>query len=81
MLKVIFKHLNFLISKNLENEKKFEARRQFESNLKALQESDDEIEVDKNENNEIQVPVVELTWSCSKFEGFKIFFLFSFAIN
>lgn len=70
MLRVILKHLNFLVLKNRDDEKKFEARRKFEENLRALQESDDdEAEVDENDNRKNDDPVVELTWSCSKYEG------------
>lgn len=69
MLSAILKHFNFLITKS-QNEKKIEARKKFEENLKALQESDDdEAEVDENDNSKNNDPVAELAWSCSKFEG------------
>lgn len=69
MLGVIFKHLNHLISKNRDDEKRFEARKQFEENLRALQEFDDKVDVDENENGKVHEPVAELACSCSKYEG------------
>lgn len=70
MLRVIIRHLNFLVSKNRNDDKRIEARKKFEENLRALQDSDDdEVEVDENENTKFHDPVVELAWSCSKYEG------------
>jgi hypothetical protein len=68
MLRVILKHLNFLISKNRNHEDRFEARKKFEENLRALK-FVDKVEVDENDNKQLQEPVVELAWSCAKYEG------------
>lgn len=67
MLSAIFKHFNWIISER-RNQERFEARKKFEENLKAVTQSDSEEEIDENDNL-TQEPVAELAWSCSKYEG------------
>lgn len=71
MFSVLLKHLSWLIWEN-RNKEKDEARRKFEVNLRALEEPSDEEEGPDDDNNNIQEPVAELAYSCSKYEGKRV---------
>lgn len=66
MLSVFLKHLKWMLLESGSKDKEIEARQEFEKDLRYLNESEDEEECNETEVND---PIPELTWTCTKHEG------------
>lgn len=69
MFSVVFNRLKWLLYEN-NIDKEIEAKRSFEQDLKALNDSDNEDDdVDEKDQNQSNEQIPELAWTCTKHEG------------